>query len=123
MNSKEYISPTCDKEMLAIIHALKELHHYLYGNHVKWRTNHRSLRFFLSKSTLRPRQGGQLEFVQGYDFDIEYNKGKRMLELMDYVAFGHASAMQLQKYIQIGLMIFKESMRKLQFLDCIRLMC
>jgi len=66
-----------DKEMLAILHALKKWQPYLMGRHFKVKTDHDSLKYFLAQ---RLSSGDQQKWVTkmlGYDFEILYKKGKQ----------------------------------------------
>lgn len=60
-----------DKEMLAIMHALPKFKKYLVCGRFIVKTNHNSLRFFLSQKDLNDKQQKWV-----YDFDIQYIKGK-----------------------------------------------
>jgi hypothetical protein len=68
--------PTHDKEMLAIVHALKIWRHYLEGANLKVITDHNSLIHFNSQPNLSRRQARWMEFVQQFDLDITYAPGK-----------------------------------------------
>ncbi|WP_286497686.1 Ty3/Gypsy family RNase HI domain-containing protein, partial [Escherichia coli] len=65
-----------DQEMIAILHAIKKWHHYLYGAHFKVRSDHGVLKFFLSQPNLSPKQKRWLATLQGYDFEISYTPRK-----------------------------------------------
>ena len=64
------------KEMLAILHALTKFRQYLVGSRFKIKTNHNSLKYFLEQKELNERQQKWVSKVQGYDFEVEYVKGK-----------------------------------------------
>jgi hypothetical protein len=66
---------THEKEMLAIIHALKVWRHYLLGSKTSVNSDHRSLTHFLSQPNLSQRQARWMELLQEYDLKIEYVKG------------------------------------------------
>jgi hypothetical protein len=68
--------PVHEQELLAIICALKEWRHYLHGARFKVITDHRSLRYIQTQPTLSARQARWLEFLQEFDFEIEYRPGK-----------------------------------------------
>ena len=61
-----------DKELLAIVHALKHFHHYLQGN--TYRTHifldHANLRYFTTKQTLTWRQARWSLFLAEYNYVI-----------------------------------------------------
>eukprot|EP00253_Pinus_taeda_P004772 PITA_04772 len=66
-----------EKEMLAILHALKKWRPYLMGRHFKEKTNHDSLKYFLEQRlSLEERQKWVTKML-GYDFEIIYKKGKQ----------------------------------------------
>ena len=49
INGKNLHKPIYEKEVLAILHALKNWHPYLMGRHFKVKTNHDSLKCFLEQ--------------------------------------------------------------------------
>jgi hypothetical protein len=65
-----------DKEMLATMHALAKFRQYLVGAKFVVRTHHNSLKYFLEHKDLNERQQKWVSKIQGYNFDIEYVKGK-----------------------------------------------
>jgi transposase InsO family protein len=68
--------PVHDREMLAIIHALRVWRHYLEGPPILGITDHDSLRHFLSQPQLTRRQARWMEYLQDYDITIKYQPGK-----------------------------------------------
>ena len=71
--------PTHDKEMLAIIHALKVWKHYLIGVYFEVYTDHRSLVHFMEQKDLNKRQIRWNEFLAEFDLKIVYKTGKAIL--------------------------------------------
>ena len=67
--------PTHEQELLAIIIALKEWRHYLYGRKFVVHTDHHSLIYFMKQQNMSNRQARWSEFLQDYDFTIEYKPG------------------------------------------------
>jgi RNase H-like domain found in reverse transcriptase/Reverse transcriptase (RNA-dependent DNA polymerase)/Integrase zinc binding domain/Chromo (CHRromatin Organisation MOdifier) domain/Retroviral aspartyl protease len=65
-----------EQEMLAIICALKEWRHYLYGKKFTIITDHKSLTYFVSQPNLSSRQARWQAFLSEFDFDIVYRAGK-----------------------------------------------
>ena len=65
-----------DKEMLAILHALKKWRPYLMGRHFKVKTDHDSLKIFLEQRLSLEEQKKWVTKMLGYDFEIIYKKGK-----------------------------------------------
>jgi hypothetical protein len=49
LKGKNLLKPIYEKEMLAILHAIKKWHPYLIGRHFKVKTNHDSLKYFLEQ--------------------------------------------------------------------------
>ncbi len=67
-----------DKEMLAIVSALKEWRHYLMGNQVTVYSDHRSLQYLLSGSAdLNQRQVRWLDLLADYNLQFVYLKGEK----------------------------------------------
>ena len=67
--------PVHEQELLAIVLALKEWRHYLHGTKFRIQTDHQSLRFLNTQPHLSPRQVRWSEFLQQFDFHIEYKPG------------------------------------------------
>jgi len=67
--------PTHEKEMLAIVRALKKFRADLLGTHFTVCTDHRTLECFKGQRDLSRRQARWQEFLAEYDFDIRYVKG------------------------------------------------
>ena len=65
-----------EKEMLAILHALKKWQTYLMGRHFKVKTDHDSLKYFLEQRLSSEEKQQWVTKVLGYDFEIIYKKGK-----------------------------------------------
>ena len=66
-----------EKEMLAILHALKKWRPYLMGGHFKVKTDHDSLKYFLEQRLSSQEQQKLVTKMLGYDFQIIYKKGKK----------------------------------------------
>lgn len=66
-----------DKELMAIIEALREWRHYLTGTEytVKIYTDHKNLTSFATSKELNKRQVRWTEFLADYNFTIIYRKG------------------------------------------------
>ena len=76
LQPRENIKSIYDKEMLSIMHALAKLQPYLVGGKFILKTNHNSIRHFLTQKELNHRHQKWVGKVQSYDFDIEYKRGK-----------------------------------------------
>jgi hypothetical protein len=67
----------CEKEMMEIVHALKQWHPYLIGRHFKVKTDHDSLKYFLEQRISLEEKQKWMTKMLGYDFEIIYKKGKQ----------------------------------------------
>ena len=76
MNEHERKYPVHEQELLAVIIALKEWRHYLHGRKFTVITDHQSLRYLSTQPHLSSRQIRWSEFLQQFDFQIEYRPGK-----------------------------------------------
>jgi transposase InsO family protein len=69
--------PVHEQELLAVICALREWRHYVYGKEFKVVTDHQSLRYLSTQPNLSARQVRWMEFLQQFEpFTIEYQPGK-----------------------------------------------
>jgi hypothetical protein len=69
-----------EKEMMAILHALKKWCPYVIGRHFKVKTDHDSLKYFLEQRlSLEEQQKKWVTKILGYDFEIAYKRGRKML--------------------------------------------
>ena len=59
-----------EKEMLAILHALKKWQPYLMGRHFKVKMDHDSLKYFLEQRLSSEEQQKWVTKMLGYDFEI-----------------------------------------------------
>ena len=62
--------PTHDLDMAAVVFALKQWRHYLYGVKCKVYTDHRSLRYVFTQKDLNLRQRRWMELLKDYDITI-----------------------------------------------------
>src|SRR6185312_5744678 len=67
--------PTHEKELLAIICALKTWRHYLHGKHFTVKTDHKSLQYLQTQPQLSDRQSRWKDIIANFDFTIEYIEG------------------------------------------------
>src|SRR4051812_36700374 len=65
-----------EKELLAIVHALKVWRHYLEGQEFTVITDHQSLRYLQTQDKLNRRQARWVELLQAYHFKILYKPGR-----------------------------------------------
>ena len=75
LSTAEKNYPTHEKEMLAIVRALKKFCADLLGTHFTIYTDHWTLECFQGQRDLSRRQARWQEFLAEYDFAIEYVKG------------------------------------------------
>jgi len=68
--------PTHDLELVVMVFTLKIWRHYLYGEHCKIYTDHKSLKYFFTHKELNMRQRRWLELLNDYDCSINYHPGK-----------------------------------------------
>lgn len=68
--------PVHDKEMLAVIYALRKWRHYLKGQQVTIITDHKSLEYFSTQPNLNERQTRWMGELAEYDYTIVHRPGK-----------------------------------------------
>nr|GFA84591.1 reverse transcriptase domain-containing protein [Tanacetum cinerariifolium] len=67
---------THDLELAAVVFALNNWRHYLYGTKCRVFTDHKSLQHILDQKELNMRQRRWLELLSDYDWNIHYHLGK-----------------------------------------------
>ena len=67
--------PVHEKELLAVIHALRTWRCYLEGRKCRLITDHASLQFIQTQPSLTPRQARWWETLASYDLEILYRSG------------------------------------------------
>ncbi|GJZ05333.1 retrotransposon-related protein [Tanacetum coccineum] len=65
-----------EKELLVVVLALQKWRGYLFDRHFKIKTNHFSLKYVLDQRITTPFQSKWLPKLLGFDYEIEYKKGK-----------------------------------------------
>ena len=68
--------PTHDLELAAVVFALKQWRHYLYGVKCEVYTDHHSLQYVFTQKDLNLRQRRWMELLKDYDITILYHPGK-----------------------------------------------
>ena len=63
-------NPIYEKELFAILHALKQWRPYLIGRHFKVKYDHDSLKYFLEQRLSSEEQKKLVTKMLGYDFEI-----------------------------------------------------
>ncbi|GJZ88096.1 transposon ty3-G gag-pol polyprotein [Tanacetum coccineum] len=66
---------TYEKEMLAVVKAVRKWRHYLLGRPFVVKTDHMSLKYLLEQRLTTLAQAQWLPKLLGYDYKIEYKKG------------------------------------------------
>ena len=66
-----------EKELLVILHALDTWKHYLLGTPFILRTDHQSLKYFLTQTKLSDKQMRWANFLSQFHFNIAHIVGKR----------------------------------------------
>ena len=74
MHERNYL--THDLELAAVVFALKQWRHYLYGVKCEIYTDHRSLQYVFTQKDLKLRQRRWMELLKDYDITILYHPGK-----------------------------------------------
>ena len=67
---------TYEKETLAIVKAIRKWRPYLLGKAFTVRTDHKALKYLMKQRITTPAQARWLPKILGYDYVIEYKKGK-----------------------------------------------
>jgi RNase H-like domain found in reverse transcriptase/Reverse transcriptase (RNA-dependent DNA polymerase)/Integrase zinc binding domain/Integrase core domain/Retroviral aspartyl protease len=77
LNGAERRYPVHERELLAIVLALRTWRHYLYGSEFKviCQTDHRPLQHFMGQTTLSPRQVRWQSFLSDYNLEVVYIPG------------------------------------------------
>uniref|UniRef100_A0A2N9IK08 Integrase catalytic domain-containing protein n=1 Tax=Fagus sylvatica TaxID=28930 RepID=A0A2N9IK08_FAGSY len=76
LHGKNLLLSTYEKEMLALVMAIKKWRHYLLGRRFVVRTDHRSLQYLWSQKITTEAQQKWLHKLMGFDFKIEYKQGR-----------------------------------------------
>jgi hypothetical protein len=78
LNSAEINYPVHEKELLAIVHAVRQWRHHLQGaqHTVRVLTDHVTLKYFHKQPKLSQRQVRWTELFSDFDLDIQYKPGR-----------------------------------------------
>ena len=76
MNSHEVNYAIHDKEMLAVVHALKEWRELLRAGPFTIETDHKNLEYFKTKRSLNERQTRWAQLLSEFNFTLVYRPGK-----------------------------------------------
>jgi hypothetical protein len=78
-NSAEKNYFTTERELTAVIHALKVWRCYLWGCQFTIKSDHEPLKYLQTKATLSPRQARWCELLSAYNYVWVYKKGETMM--------------------------------------------
>ena len=67
LKNHERSYPTHDMELVAIVFALKILHHSLSGEHFKVFLDHKSLKYIFTQRDINMRQRRWMEYLEDYE--------------------------------------------------------
>ncbi|KAB2608149.1 hypothetical protein D8674_011317 [Pyrus ussuriensis x Pyrus communis] len=67
---------TYERELIAIVHAIRKWQNYLQGRHFVIKTDHSSLKYFLGQRTNTQFQQKWVAKLLGFDYEIQYRSGK-----------------------------------------------
>ena len=91
--------PTHDLELAAVVFALKQWRHYLYGVKCEVYTDYRSLQYVFTQKDLNLRQRRWMELMKDYDITILYHPGKANV-VVDALS-GKAGSMGSLTHLQV----------------------
>ena len=86
-----------EKEMLAILSAVKKWNAYLLSRHFQIKTEHKSLKFLLDQRTNTPAQQLWVIRMMGYDYELVYRKGSKnqVADALSRLPYGSFSAITM----------------------------
>ena len=79
IKGKDLHKPICEKEMMAILHSMKKWSPYLIDKNFKVKRDHDSLKYFLEQILSSEEQQKWVTKMLGYDFEIIYKNGSKIL--------------------------------------------
>lgn len=82
LKGKALLLSTYEKELLAILWAVKKWKQYLLGRRFTIKTDQRSIKFLLDQRVREESQHSWLQKLNGYDYLVEYKKGKENIVAM-----------------------------------------
>ena len=103
LHSKERTLGIYEKELLSVNHALDSWKHYLLGTPFIIRTDHQSIRYFMTQTKLSGKQSRWANFLSQFHFHIAHIPGKlnpvidalSRRPIVNAVSIAHHQSMQL----------------------------
>lgn len=74
LSARQQLLSAYEKELLAILVAIKKCHYYLINQRFMIKTDHRNLKFMLEQKLSTPLHHTWLPKLLGYDYEIVYKK-------------------------------------------------
>ncbi|GKE80216.1 retrotransposon-related protein, partial [Tanacetum coccineum] len=75
LSPRNLLLSTYERELLAVIHAVKKWSHYLLDRHFIIKTDQESLKYLLEHKVATPFQQKWVSKLLGFDYEIRYKKG------------------------------------------------
>ena len=75
LGPKNQALSTYERELIAIVHAVRKWQNYLQGRHFVIKTDHSSLKYFLGQRTNTQFQQKWVAKLLGFDYEIQYRSG------------------------------------------------
>ena len=75
LGPKNQALSTYERELIAIVHAVRKWQNYLQGRHFIIKTDHSSLKYFLGQRTNTQFQQKWVSKLLGFDYEIQYRSG------------------------------------------------
>ncbi|MCO5598126.1 hypothetical protein L7F22_052218 [Adiantum nelumboides] len=82
LSSDEQILGIYEKELLAVLHALDSWKHYLLGTPFILRTDHQSLKYFMTQTKISDKQMRWESFLSRFNFHIAHIAGKQVADAL-----------------------------------------
>ena len=94
-----------EKELLAVIHALSSWKHYLLGTPFILRTDHQSLRYFMTQTKLSEKKMRWAKFLSQFHFHIAHVPGKQNAVADALSRRPHVNAITIAHHKDLSLMV------------------
>ena len=95
---------THDLELVAIVIALKMWRHYLHGERFDVFSDHKSLKYIFTQHDLNLRQRHWMEYLEDYDFDLQYHPGKAnvVADALSRKTYGSLACLAIREWMMMG---------------------